>query len=169
MHSTIDPQLQRAVEEALQEGLSRYERDTGRVQFLGAEANLAQAIQQIEGDGKRTDKRPYWQQALVNARLPLYDVHWTPAVVVEKPGGKKGDGWRVGLADGRVVPLSIDNAAAQRKLGLYDVVLVRLVEGKGKAAPAPSCGCAPWSRARWSCWRTRPAASWRCRADSPIR
>src|SRR5262249_57851633 len=60
------------------------------------------------------------------------DVDWTPAVVVEKPG-KKGEGWRVGLADGRVVPLAVDNAAAQRKLTLYDVVWVRLGEGKGKA------------------------------------
>ena len=39
----------------------------------------------------------------------------------------------VGLADGRVVPLAVDNAAAQRKLTLYDVVLVRLAEAKGKA------------------------------------
>ena len=47
--------------------------------------------------------------------------------------GKKGEAWRVGLADGRVLPLSVDNAAAQRKLALYDVVLVRVAEGKGKA------------------------------------
>src|SRR5262249_56932099 len=39
VRSTISPQLQRAVEEALQEGLSRYERSAGRVQFRGAEAN----------------------------------------------------------------------------------------------------------------------------------
>ena len=55
-------------------------------------------------------------------------------MVVEKPGGKKGEAWRVGLTDGRVLPLSIDNAAAQRKLALYDVVLVRVTEGKGKTA-----------------------------------
>ena len=54
--------------------------------------------------------------------------------MVEKPGGKKGEAWRVGLTDGRVLPLSIDNAAAQRKLALYDVVLVRVSEGKGKTA-----------------------------------
>jgi membrane peptidoglycan carboxypeptidase len=42
----------------------------------------------------------------------------------------------VGLTDGRVLPLSIDNAAAQRKLALYDVVLVRVTEGKGKTARA---------------------------------
>jgi Penicillin binding protein transpeptidase domain len=43
-------------------------------------------------------------------------------------------GWQVGLADGRILSLSVDNAAAQRRLTLYDVVLVRLIEGKGKAA-----------------------------------
>src|SRR5262249_50650520 len=52
VRSTISPQLQRTVEEALQEGLSRYERSAGRVQFRGAEANLSQAIQRIEA-GKR--------------------------------------------------------------------------------------------------------------------
>ena len=87
MHSTVDPALQRAAEESLQEGLSRYERNSGRVQFNRAEANLTAAIQKLQTDTNRTDKRPYWQQALANARLPLYDVHWTPAVVVEKPGG----------------------------------------------------------------------------------
>src|SRR5256714_1048798 len=43
VRSTINPQLQRAVEGALQEGLSRYERSAGRVQFGAAEANLAQS------------------------------------------------------------------------------------------------------------------------------
>jgi membrane carboxypeptidase/penicillin-binding protein len=132
VRSTIVPQLQRAVEAALQEGLSRYERSTGRVQFRSAEANLAQAIQR-ETDKKTTDRRPAWQRALANARLPLYDVHWTPAIVLEKPGGK-GGGWRVGLTDGRVLPLSVDNATAQRKLALSDVVLVRVTEAKGKGA-----------------------------------
>src|SRR5262245_52061909 len=133
VHSTIDPHLQRTVEVALQEGLSRYERSSGRVQFRGAETNLSQAIARIEADTTSGSRRPAWQRALANARVPLYDVHWTPAVVVEKPGGKKGETWRVGLADGRIVPLAVDNAAAQRKLTLYDVVLVRVGEGKGKA------------------------------------
>src|SRR5262249_38740629 len=82
------------------------------------------------------DKQPVWQQALVDARLPLYDVHWTPALVVDKPGsGKKGDAsgssWRVGLTDGRIVPLALDDASAHRMLKLYDVVFVRLVESRG--------------------------------------
>jgi penicillin-binding protein 1A len=132
VRSTINTQLQRVVEATLQEGLSRYERNAGRAQFRGAEASLAQAVQRIEA-GKKTDKRPPWQQALANARLPLYDVHWTPAVIVEKPGGKKGEAWRVGLADGRVLPLSIDNGTAQRKLALYDVVFVRVTDGKSES------------------------------------
>ena len=134
VRSTISPQLQRVVEEALQEGLSRYERSAGRVQFRGAEANLSQAIQRIEADKRPGDKRPAWQRALATARLPLYDVHWTPAIVLEKPTGTKGQTWRVGLADGRILPLAIDNATAQRKLTLYDVVLTRVADGSGKAA-----------------------------------
>jgi penicillin-binding protein 1A len=134
VRSTISPQLQRAVEEALQEGLSRYERSAGRVQFRGAEANLSQAIQRIEADKRPGDKRPAWQRALATARLPLYDVHWTPAIVLEKPTGTKGQTWRVGLADGRALPLAMDNAAAQRKLTLGDVVLTRVADGSGKTA-----------------------------------
>jgi penicillin-binding protein 1A len=134
VRSTISPQLQRAVEEALQEGLSRYERSAGRVQFRGAEANLSQAIERIEADKRPGDKRPAWQRALATARLPLYDVHWTSAIVLEKPTGTKAQAWRVGLADGRILPLTIDNAAAQRKLTLYDVVLTRVADGSGKTA-----------------------------------
>ena len=66
-------------------------------------------------------------------------------MVVEKPSGKKGESWKVGLADGRIVPLSLDNAAAQKKLALYDVVFVHLSDGGGKARAVRgrSCGCAP--------------------------
>src|SRR5260370_13792464 len=53
VRSTINLHLQRAVEEALQEGLSRYERSAGRIQFRAAETNLSQAISRIEAD-----KRP---------------------------------------------------------------------------------------------------------------
>src|SRR5215471_7344947 len=134
VRSTISPPLQRAAEEALQEGLSRYERSTGHVQFRGAEANLSHAMLRIEADKKAGDKRPAWQRALATARLPLYDVHWTPAIVLEKPTGKKGETWRVGLTDGRILPLSLDNATAQRKLTLYDVVLTRVTDGSGKTA-----------------------------------
>ena len=130
VRSTIHLKLQRAVEEALQEGLSRYERSAGRAQFKAPEANLAKAVERAEADQTTGDARPAWQRALTNARLPLYDVHWAAAVIVEKPAGKRGEAWRVGLTDGRVVPLAI-SAAAGRQLALYDVVLVRVAEGKG--------------------------------------
>jgi membrane carboxypeptidase/penicillin-binding protein len=131
VRSTISLPLQRAVESALQEGLWRYEHNAGRVQFAGPEASLAQPVARIEAQRTGAGKKPAWQEALASVRLPLYDVHWTAAIVLEKPAGKKGASWRVGLADGRIVPLSIDNAAAQRKLSLYDVVFVHLVESKG--------------------------------------
>ena len=131
VRSTINLKLQRAVEEALQEGLSRYERSAGRAQFQGPEANLAKAVERAEADRKAVNTRPAWQLALTNARLPLYDVHWEPAIIVEKPAGTHSGAWRVGLSDGRVLPLGID-AATGRKLALYDVVLVRVAADKGK-------------------------------------
>ena len=102
---------------------------------MGPEANLGTAILRLEADRNNTDRRPFWQQALASARLPLYDVHWMPAAVVARPGGKRGDGWRAGLADGRILPL-IDSPAARNKLALNDVVLVHLEEERSKAARA---------------------------------
>ena len=136
VRSTINVPLQRVVEQSLQDGLWRYERSSGRSRFVRAEANLAKSIQAIEADPKKAaDKRPVWQKALTAARLPLYDVHWPQAVVIEKPSGRKGEAWRVGLADGRIVALSADGSILS-KLKLHDVVLVNVTEGKGKSARA---------------------------------
>ena len=52
VRSTINLPLQRAVEGTLQEGLSRYERNAGRVQFRGPEASLANAVKKIEAERK---------------------------------------------------------------------------------------------------------------------
>ena len=132
VRSTISPRLQRAVEEALQEGLWRYERGTGRLSFGAPEARLADAVKRIEGTRNPGEKRPSWQLALAQARLPLYDVHWTPAIVLDKPSGRRGETWRVGLADGGILPIALDGAA-QRKLALYDVVFVQVNDaGKNK-------------------------------------
>ena len=50
---------------------------------------------------------PAWQRALREARLPLYDVHWPAAIVVEQGRDRKGAGvLKVGLADGRILPLT---------------------------------------------------------------
>jgi membrane carboxypeptidase/penicillin-binding protein len=144
IHATIDPGLQRATEAALQEGLAAYELRTGRARFNAPEANLADAIKRIEternsNDADRRDApqpleppTPTWQLALQTARLPLYDVHWPAAVVVALPGGKNA-GIRVGLTDGRMLPLASPSAAARRALKLYDVIYVQIAEAKGKS------------------------------------
>ena len=174
VRTTIRPELQRAAEAALQEGLAQYEIRNARTEWHGPEANLAEAIRRIEAArltavaepaapfeakppavdpfraragaaaapaGARRASgppaatppanrvKPAWQQALAAARLPLYDVHWTPAVVLAAGGS------RVGLADGRVLPLSSVGRAGRRGLSLYDVVLVKLVD-QGKQAYA---------------------------------
>ena len=127
VHSTIDAQLQRDTEAALQEGLARYELSAGRVQFHGAEASLANAIQKlIPGPQAGT---PPWQRALQAVHLPLYDVHWMPAVIVQK--GESAI--RVGLPDGRIVPLTGLAGEIRRKLALYDVVYVKVIEAKENA------------------------------------
>jgi len=152
IHSTIDAGLQRATEAALQEGLAAYERQTGRVRFNGPEANLADAVQRIEVErnSATADRReapqppqmPAWQQALQSAHLPLYDVHWPAAVVVAMPGGKNA-GIRVGLADGRILPLTSPNAAVRRALKLHDVIFVQVIEGKGKSAERAELRASP--------------------------
>jgi penicillin-binding protein 1A len=121
LRSTIDPDLQRAAETALQEGLAQYEMSAGRVSFQGPEANLAEAVKALPAEAGSS---PAWQRALAATRLPLADVHWDPAVVVEKPA-KNGGALKVGLGDGRVVPLRA-NADIARRLAVYDVVYVRL-------------------------------------------
>jgi len=134
VHSTIDAQLQRDTEAALQEGLAEYEISSGRVQFRGPEANLADAVKKLGGDGSGQSA---WQRALQALRLPLYDVHWTPAVILQKGEGKNDTGAiRVGLPDGRVAPLNGVSWEARRGLGLYDVVYVNVVESRAAAARA---------------------------------
>jgi len=133
VHSTIDAQLQHDTEAALQEGLARYELSAGRVKFHEAEANLADAIQKLMPDQQAST--PPWQQALRAVHLPLYDVHWTPAVIVQTSDGKKDEGAiRVGLPDGRIVHLTGLSAEIRRKLDPYDVVYVKVIEARGNAS-----------------------------------
>src|SRR5439155_19390834 len=148
VHSTVRTELQRATEGALQEGLARYELRTGRLRFQAAQANLSDAVQRIESArnsiaGETTGPAPSqapqllgpmpaWRQALATARPPLYDVHWPTAVVVAVSTDKNA-AIRVGLRDGRTLPLTTWNAAVGRTLKLYDLVFVQVVEGKGKS------------------------------------
>ena len=158
VHSTINAKLQREAEAALQEGLARYEMSAGRTQFRGPEANVGDAIQKLLVSKQSVvagtlGSLPAWQHALQELRLPLSDVHWEPAVILDK-GGKRGDGAiRVGLRDGRVMPLMNATPQVRRAVGLYDVVYVHVVEPKLAAKtrsffrPSTHC-CNPccWSR-----------------------
>ena len=57
------------------------------------------------GAGEPAPTLPAWQQALEALRLPLYDVHWQTAVVLDKGGNAaRRDPRRP--ADGRILPLS---------------------------------------------------------------
>jgi 1A family penicillin-binding protein len=166
VHATVQPALQRATESALQDGLARYETRTGRARFQGPEANLSDAIQRIETERSTTGsvarnnapsqpqqqpqppETPAWQQALERTRAPLYDVHWTTAVVLAgqdgKNSGKNSDKnsdrnsdknvVRAGLRDGRILPLSVPVDGARRKLKPYDLIFVKVFEGKGNAS-----------------------------------
>ncbi|MBM1174168.1 penicillin-binding protein 1A [Microvirga arabica] len=135
VRTTINAALQQETEAALQDGLARYELSIGRQRYQGPEANIAEAVRALEGSKDPEEKMPAWQRALKAVRLPLYDVHWTAAVVIEKGRDRKtkANVLRVGLADGRVLPLNAWEAA-RRELKLHDVVRVRVVEQKGKGA-----------------------------------
>ena len=145
LHGAFDHQRhpQRDTEAALQEGLAHYEIEAGRVQFHGPEANIADAVKKLSagnhGGGAPSatadatpGAMPAWQQALAKVHLPLYDVHWAPAVILKS--GKRGDeALRVGLADGRILPLLISGGRIRRSLNQYDVVYVRVIEGNTRA------------------------------------
>ena len=141
VHSTINAVLQREAEAALQEGLARYETSAGRAQFRGPEANIGAAIQKLNLSANGTPGAlPTWQQALQELRLPLADIHWEPAVILDR-GAKGGDGAiHVGLRDGRVLPLNAANGQAKRNLGLHDVVYVRVIATKTVAKPKAARG-----------------------------
>jgi penicillin-binding protein 1A len=102
----------------------RYETDNGRARYRGPEVNLADAVLRLQARGARAP----WHEALVNARLPLYDVHWTPAIVLSTDG----NGPRVGLSDGRIVPLAAAGPGVRRSLKPYDVVFTRVLAPQGR-------------------------------------
>jgi len=136
VRSTINLKLQRATEAALQEGLARYEARQRRIEFRGPEVNLGESVHRVDTDQRTKAQRrgrakPVWQLALQNAQLPLYDVQWPAAIVVERRLGNNGAlTVRVGLKDGRIVPLTTPEGVELGKLKLNDVVYVNITEGK---------------------------------------
>ncbi len=79
VRSTIDPVIQAAAEQALRDGLLRYDR--GR-DWRGPAASIE------TGDG--------WEQRLRDVNLGTGYPSWRAAVMLERMGG----GWRIGLEDG---------------------------------------------------------------------
>jgi membrane carboxypeptidase/penicillin-binding protein len=136
VRATINSKLQKATEAALQEGLARYETHSGRAQFNGPEVNLGETVARIDSDQRtkaqrRGRARPVWQVALQSAQLPLYDVQWSAAILIEKrliDGGKTL--MRVGLKDGRIMPLVLPEHIQPSALKLNDVIYVKVTDGK---------------------------------------
>ena len=169
VRTTIRPDLQHAAEAALQEGLAQYEMRNGRVEWHGPETNLARS-----GAPHRGGRRRRQGQARLAAGAGRAPIAALRRALDDRGRARnrhdRNDrgGLRVGLPDGRVVPLS---SGVRRGINLYDVVFVKLTEARGArtAAPGSSCGCARWCRAPRSSSTTRPAASSPWSAGSPIR
>ena len=133
IQATLQPDLQKATELALQEGLANYERSEGRVDFQGPELNISTAIERATV-GPDSSEEPGWLRALKVARLPR-DVQWKAAVVLEKGSSRRGGAIRVGLSDGRTLPLT-GTPSILRRLELHDVIWVHVAEGRVSTARA---------------------------------
>ena len=134
IRSTIDPELQKSAEAALQEGLASYEARGGRAKFSEAELNLTEKVQKLDQSKSSQESAPSWLRALRSTKMPLYDVHWPAAVVLQGSGSKTGR-LQVGLADGRVLPLEAA-ASARGRLKPLDVVHVQVLETRAGMARA---------------------------------
>jgi membrane carboxypeptidase/penicillin-binding protein len=136
VRSTINSKLQRATEAALQEGLARYEASAGRAKYRGPELSLSDGIMRVTAEqSSRALRRgrlhkPAWQVALQAARLPLYDVHWPPAVVLERDSRRP---LRIGLRDGRTMPLILPPGVDPAAFKINDVIYVQLAAGNSRA------------------------------------
>jgi penicillin-binding protein 1A len=133
IRSTLDARIQQAAESALQEGLFSYERSMDRAKFKGPETNLGERINAQYRSA--APDMPRWQQVLASARLPLYDIQWPAAVVLDKADKPRSGGLWAGIADGRIVELQTPRGVRQ-KLKPYDVVYVRLAESKNVSTTA---------------------------------
>ncbi|MGE4131113.1 MAG: penicillin-binding protein 1A [Bdellovibrionales bacterium] len=120
IRSTIVPELQRATEEALRDGLVAYEQSAKRARFRGAVGSIAKDLEKYSTT---------WQETLPKVQGDLYDVRWPLAAVVSLNPA------RVGLEDGQVVPLRATRSAIQ-SLKVYDLVFVDVPEGKRREPSA---------------------------------
>ncbi len=131
VYATLDGELQKASDRALQNGLLKYEAESGR----------ATAKQAVQGNiaGEIAKFKTTWRETLPKIRPKLFDVQWPLAVVTQtsgrvtvERGGRRStvnQGVKVGLADGRELSLS-GQTRIQATLKLYDLVFVQVIESK---------------------------------------
>lgn len=122
VRSTIHTELQRVTENALLDGLADYEAQTGRVRWEGAQGNIAD---EVKAEGVT------WQEILPRTKAKLYDLNWPLAVVLDT----RSKNPRVGLADGRRVPLRV-GPNILKQLKPYDLVFVAVNETRAGSAVA---------------------------------
>ena len=139
VRSTIRPALQRATEAALQEGLAQYEQSAGRVEFRAPEANLSDAIRKLEA---RPQHRPQQAHLAHRARAGA-------AAALRRALDAGGRGREANLsrapsrsasacATAACLPLSTFGGRTRARIGLYDVVYVKVIEStiRDQAEPA---------------------------------
>ena len=132
VHTTINAQLQRDTEAALQGGLAQYEMSSGQIVWHGPEANVADAAQKLAGDNRagmpalQLPDRQIWQLVAYIRHLP------------------------------RVAPLSLGQSAAatippsalyagsascQKMSRGYLCALEQIAHGECRARSTPASGC----------------------------
>ena len=188
VRSTINAQLQRDAEAALQEGLGAVRAE-----------RRPRPVPRARGQHRATPSRRSADRAPArHAGLAAGAASGAAAALrraLDAGGGRARRATarrttatiRVGLPDGRILPLTGLAYASRRGLSLYDVVYVNVVESRAarfaprstarqsrqaeaaRSSGRRNCGRGRRCRARPWCWRTRPAASSRWPAASPIR
>jgi len=189
IHSTLHPDLQRATEMALQDGLARYEADSGRAEFHGPETNLTDAIGRIEAAQAAPLPVTLASESLEKLRrlAACHERAWHAAVVTKSHPQRRGR--RCGCGLDHMRPPAVHAAAAaplhapagrvtEQWSGLrgFDPAdaSVRLVSGRGirhgRNPPhsAPSHPAAP-SRSRAANRDGAWNGSYRTRVETPDR
>ncbi|MGZ3721581.1 MAG: penicillin-binding protein 1A, partial [Bdellovibrionales bacterium] len=134
VRSTIQRDLQKSAEKALQDGLADYEIAAGRTPSFEIEGSLADEIAKLKNT---------WQEALPKRHGKLWDIQWPLATVIDTGNtlfkGRDGRNYRtgvirVGLADGRVATLVNAGQRVKGSLKIYDLIRVQVIEGKSLTA-----------------------------------
>lgn len=117
VRSTINRDLQKSAERALQDGLAEYEARAGRTDDFEIEGSLAVEIEKY---------KTTWQEALPEYHGKLWDIQWPLAVVIKKA---HSGAVKLGLPDGREATLTGAGSKVIRSLKLYDLLRVQINEG----------------------------------------